>query len=99
MQLLKNAGADLLVTDLNMPVLDGSASIVIGIILSLVAVFLGYETRALLVGETISDILRGEIHAIVSDDDTVVTPIEGSPDITIDKALAANADEWKLPVH
>ncbi len=30
---------------------------------------------------------------VVTDDDTVVTPIEGSPDITIDKSLAANADE------
>ena len=29
----------------------------------------------------------------LSDDDTVVTPIVGSPAITIDKALAANADE------
>jgi cation diffusion facilitator family transporter len=56
---------------LDMPVLDGAASIVIGIILTLVAVFLGYETRALLVGETISDTLRTTIRAIVNSDDTV----------------------------
>jgi divalent metal cation (Fe/Co/Zn/Cd) transporter len=56
---------------LELPVLDGAASIVIGIILALVAVFLGYETRALLVGETISDTLRGEIHGIVDEDETV----------------------------
>jgi len=56
---------------LQMPVLDGSASIVIGIILALVAVFLGYETRALLVGETISDTLRTSIRAIVNSDETV----------------------------
>jgi cation diffusion facilitator family transporter len=56
---------------LDMPVLDGAASIVIGILLALVAVFLGYETRALLVGETISDTLRTTIRAIVNSDDTV----------------------------
>ena len=56
---------------LELPVLDGAASIVIGIILALVAVFLGYETRALLVGETISDTLRTTIRAIVNSDDTV----------------------------
>ncbi|MGW8283528.1 MAG: cation diffusion facilitator family transporter, partial [Gemmatimonadota bacterium] len=39
---------------LNAPYLDGSASIVIGFILGFVALFLGYETRALLVGESIS---------------------------------------------
>ncbi|MEJ2482593.1 MAG: cation diffusion facilitator family transporter [Gemmatimonadota bacterium] len=52
----------------NLPVLDGAASIVIGIILALVAVFLGYETRALLVGETISDGLRRSIRTIVDED-------------------------------
>ena len=56
---------------LNMPVLDGAASIVIGVILALVAVFLGYETRALLVGETISDTLRTTIHTIVTADEAV----------------------------
>jgi cation diffusion facilitator family transporter len=52
----------------DLPVLDGAASIVIGIILALVAVFLGYETRALLVGETISDGLRRSIRTIVDED-------------------------------
>ncbi|MCL7927268.1 MAG: cation diffusion facilitator family transporter [marine benthic group bacterium] len=56
---------------LDLPVLDGAASIVIGIILALVAVFLGYETRALLVGETISDALRRSIREIVDEDDSV----------------------------
>jgi len=56
---------------LDLPVLDGAASIVIGIILALVAVFLGYETRALLVGETISDGLRRGIRSIVDEDDAV----------------------------
>ena len=52
--------------------LDGAASIVIGIILACVAVFLGYETRALLVGETISEELEEQIRQIVSEDDAVL---------------------------
>ena len=57
---------------LNAPQLDGAASIVIGVILAFVAVFLGYETRALLVGETISDELGGMIERIVDEDDSVL---------------------------
>ncbi len=55
----------------DLPVLDGAASIVIGIILALVAVFLGYETRALLVGESISDGLRRRIRTTVDEDEAV----------------------------
>lgn len=36
---------------LDLPVLDGVASVVIGIILAVIAVFLAYETKALLIGE------------------------------------------------
>ena len=56
----------------DLPVLDGAASIVIGIILACVAVFLGYETRALLVGETISEDLEQQIRRIVAEDDAVL---------------------------
>jgi cation diffusion facilitator family transporter len=56
----------------DLPVLDGAASIVIGIILGCVAVFLGYETRALLVGETISEDLEEQIQKIVAEDDAVL---------------------------
>ncbi len=56
---------------LGAPMLDGVASIIIGLLLSLVAVFLGYETRALLVGETISDELAGMIERIVDEHDSV----------------------------
>jgi cation diffusion facilitator family transporter len=56
---------------LNVPALDAAASIVIGFILAAVAVFLGYETRALLVGESISDRLDREIQRICLEDDSV----------------------------
>lgn len=36
---------------LGMPVLDGVASVIIGVILALIAIFLAYETKALLIGE------------------------------------------------
>ena len=57
---------------LDAPVFDGAASIVIGVLLAFVAVFLGYETRALLVGETISEELEETIRQIVADDDSVL---------------------------
>jgi cation diffusion facilitator family transporter len=56
----------------DLPVLDGTASIVIGIILACVAVFLGYETRALLVGETISEDLEEQIRQIVAEEEAVL---------------------------
>ncbi|NNK47705.1 MAG: cation transporter [Gemmatimonadetes bacterium] len=56
---------------LDAPVLDAAASIVIGFILAAVAVFLAYETRALLVGEAISDRLNREIQRICLADDAV----------------------------
>jgi cation diffusion facilitator family transporter len=56
---------------LNVPALDGAASIVIGLILAAVAVFLGYETRALLVGEAISDRLSREVERICLADEAV----------------------------
>ncbi len=40
---------------LEMPVLDGVASITIGVILTLAAIVLAYETKALLIGETAED--------------------------------------------
>ena len=56
---------------LNIPALDSAASIVIGFILAAVAVFLGYETRALLVGEAISDRLSREVERICLADEAV----------------------------
>jgi len=56
---------------LNIPALDAAASIVIGVILAGVAIFLGYETRALLVGEAISERLNGEVERICQEDEDV----------------------------
>ena len=56
---------------LNIPAFDAAASIVIGMILAGVAIFLGYETRDLLVGEAISDRLNREVRRICQDDEDV----------------------------
>jgi cation diffusion facilitator family transporter len=56
---------------LDLPVLDAAASIVIGFLLAAVAVFLGYETRALLVGEAISDRLIKQVQQICLGDEAV----------------------------
>ena len=48
---------------LNMPVLDGVASMTIGVILALAAVVLAYETKALLIGETAEEEIVDGIRA------------------------------------
>jgi divalent metal cation (Fe/Co/Zn/Cd) transporter len=52
----------------NMPVLDGAASVVIGVILGLVAVFLAYESKGLLVGEGVSKTVQQDIRRIAESD-------------------------------
>ena len=56
---------------LQMPVLDAASSIVIGLILASVALFLAYETRGLLVGETIDDILEAKVRRVCREDPAV----------------------------
>jgi cation diffusion facilitator family transporter len=56
---------------LNNSYLDGVASIVIGIILGAVAVFLAYESRSLLIGEGVDDETLVSIRAIIDDDPAV----------------------------
>ncbi len=53
------------------PLIDGMASIVIGIILAAVAVFLSYQSRALLIGHSASDELIKSVCAIVEKDPAV----------------------------
>lgn len=48
------------------PVFDGGASILIGILLAAVALFLGAETRGLLIGEAVDPKTRAEICRIVA---------------------------------
>lgn len=56
---------------LEMPIFDALSSIVIGVILAGVALFLAYETRGLLVGETISSELEANIRRICAEDEAV----------------------------
>jgi len=51
---------------LDLPWLDGAASIGIGVLLAFTAMFLAYETKALLIGEAASDVLRIGIQEIVA---------------------------------
>ena len=53
------------------PAYDGAASVLIGIILSVVAVLLAYESRALLIGESADKQLVDEVDKIVSGDPMV----------------------------
>ncbi len=52
---------------LDIPELDGAASIVIGCILAMAAVFLAYETKGLLIGEGADPALAEELQGILRD--------------------------------
>jgi len=56
---------------LNNPYLDGVASIVIGAILAVVAGFLAYESKGLLIGEGVDPNVLKSIRSLVSDDRAV----------------------------
>jgi cation diffusion facilitator family transporter len=63
---------------LNNPYLDGAASVIIGLLLMLVAVFLVYRTKGLLVGEGVDDETLADIDAIAKAEsavDTIRTPL------------------------
>jgi cation diffusion facilitator family transporter len=53
---------------LGLPVLDGAASVVIGLILGAVAVFLARESKGLLIGEGLDPRTRAEIEKFAADD-------------------------------
>jgi cation diffusion facilitator family transporter len=57
---------------LGMPVLDALASILIAVILMAVAIFLAYESRELLLGESAAPEIVKSIEEIVSADDAIV---------------------------
>jgi cation diffusion facilitator family transporter len=57
---------------LDMPVLDGAASVGIGLLLACVAVVLIYESRGLLIGEGVSRKTAAAIRQMAADDDGVV---------------------------
>ena len=49
----------------NAPIIDAWASIIIGLVLAATSVFLCYETYSLLTGESVSELVRGEIEGVV----------------------------------
>ena len=59
--------------ELGMPVLDGIASIAIGVILCAVAVFLVYESKGLLVGEAADPVVRESVRRIAREDPDVTS--------------------------
>lgn len=56
---------------LNMPVLDGVASVIIGVILAFTAAFLAFECQSLLTGEGVSAQVRASISSIAAAGDGV----------------------------
>jgi cation diffusion facilitator family transporter len=57
--------------EFNMPYFDGAASILIGVLLCCVALFLGAESRSLLIGEAVSKEVLHSIRAIAESDPNV----------------------------
>jgi cation diffusion facilitator family transporter len=58
---------------LNMPALDGVASIIIGIILIIVASYLAYESRDLIVGESADPAVVTGVRRVLENDEAVVS--------------------------
>jgi cation diffusion facilitator family transporter len=61
---------------LDLPVLDGVASLVIGLILAGTAAFLAWECQSLLTGEGVSPDVQKSIHAIAAAEPAVMRPNE-----------------------
>jgi cation diffusion facilitator family transporter len=57
---------------LNMPILDGIASVVIGCILGLVAIILSIECKSLLIGEAATPQTRDDIRQIISNEPNIL---------------------------
>ena len=56
---------------LDLPWMDGAASVGIGILLAGVAIFLCFETKGLLIGEAVSDALAVDLYAIINRSEAV----------------------------
>jgi cation diffusion facilitator family transporter len=81
----------------HMPALDGAASLCIGFMLALVAIFLARETKELLIGEQASEAVKQEIIRIAGADQTVhhangVITVHMGPDEIV-AALSAEFDD------
>jgi len=61
---------------LEMPILDGVASLIIGLILAGTATFLAWECQSLLTGEGVSPAVQASIHAIAASEPSVLRPNE-----------------------
>jgi cation diffusion facilitator family transporter len=61
---------------LDLPVLDGVASLVIGLILATTAAFLAFECQSLLTGEGVSPEVQASIHEIAAAEPAVLRPNE-----------------------
>ncbi|HEX5973124.1 MAG TPA: cation diffusion facilitator family transporter [Gemmatimonadaceae bacterium] len=57
---------------LDMPRLDGAASVCIGLVLTFVAIVLVRQTKALLLGESAAPEVRARVHQLIDSDDDVV---------------------------
>ncbi len=57
---------------LDMPVLDGVASVIIGTLLALAAILLAIETKALLIGEAASPRIQNGVKALVAGDKSII---------------------------
>jgi cation diffusion facilitator family transporter len=58
---------------LGMPLLDGIASVCIGLVLGFIAIVLIRQTKALLLGESASPEIRARIHKVIGTDDEVLS--------------------------
>jgi cation diffusion facilitator family transporter len=84
--------------EFNMPYFDGAAAILIGVLLCCVALFLGYESRSLLIGEAVSKETIRAIREIAESDPNVEKALKiltiyiGPDDVAVTLELKFNKD-------
>ena len=87
---------------LNMPLFDGVASILIGLVLAVTAGFLAYETKGLLIGEAADPLIVQSILTIAEDTDGIananaIVTLHLAPQQIIVALSLEFADELKTP--